>query len=214
MKEFNFFGNIFFINLDSRDDKKERVEKHFFELGIKAERFPAVCTHKRYYGKNFYSGFKNPSLKRYVNSQLGCRISHLNVIKEAKRRGLDNVLIFEDDIYFRNKRYPIDNILVESIKFMSENEWHLFYLGCKCKSRRRHMRNISDHIVCLSQCYQTHAYCVNSSIYDFIIDELESGGRGLEIDVFYTRVIMPLGKTYGCNPVIAKQDRYYMSDIR
>lgn len=213
MNDFNFFKRIYLINLDSRKDKLERATKNLNELNIYAERFPAVVGNKGNHSKSHYAQFKNPVKKAYVNAQLGCRLSHLGVIKKAKQQKAKNVLIFEDDVYFRHKKHPIDKILFDSIYFLRNYNWDMFYFGGKCKNKDRYLTTVSEHIVKIENCYQTHAYCVNHTVYDFIIDELEKGGHGLEIDSFYNRIVMPKFEVFGCFPVIAKQDRHYPDDI-
>jgi GR25 family glycosyltransferase involved in LPS biosynthesis len=42
MNPFDFFNKIFYINLDSRPERKEAAEALFSKYGIKAERFPAI----------------------------------------------------------------------------------------------------------------------------------------------------------------------------
>ena len=70
---------IFYINLDHRTDRKEEIEKELRDIGLPFERFSAIPT--------------CPGI-------IGCGYSHLSVLKEARRRGYKNVLIFEDDFEF------------------------------------------------------------------------------------------------------------------
>ena len=68
-----------YINLDDRKDRKDQIEKELNEKNIKYERFPAI---------------------KHENGALGCSKSHLNVIKLAKERNYNQVIIFEDDFEF------------------------------------------------------------------------------------------------------------------
>ena len=71
---------IFYINLDHRTDRREEIEGELAKAGItNYERFPAIRS--------------SPGI-------IGCGLSHLAVLKLARSRGYNNVLIFEDDFEF------------------------------------------------------------------------------------------------------------------
>ena len=70
---------IYVINLDHRTDRLAEVTKELDDMGLKFKRFSAIKT---------TPGF------------IGCGLSHLAVLKEARSLGLKNVLIFEDDFKF------------------------------------------------------------------------------------------------------------------
>jgi len=69
----------FYINLDRRTDRRAEFETECSRMGISAERFSAIE--------------QNPG-------DVGCLRSHIAVLKEARIRGLPEVLIFEDDFQF------------------------------------------------------------------------------------------------------------------
>ena len=71
--------HAFFINLDSRPDRKQHVEGQLSALGIPAERFKAI---------------------KLKNGAIGCSMSHIKVLEMAKANDLPHVLIVEDDILF------------------------------------------------------------------------------------------------------------------
>jgi glycosyl transferase family 25 len=70
---------IYVINLDHRVDRLAEVSKELGDMGLRFTRFPAIKT--------------TPGI-------LGCGLSHLAVLKEARERKLPCVLIFEDDFMF------------------------------------------------------------------------------------------------------------------
>lgn len=82
--------NAFYINLDSRTDRREQFEEECTKLNLSVERFPAVA--------------RSPGA-------LGCAHSHRNVLRLAKERGYQSVLIFEDDFEFLISRETFDEIL-------------------------------------------------------------------------------------------------------
>ena len=76
-----FVDHVFYINLDRRPDRKTHIESQLSAIGINEyERFAAV--------------------DRPGNGIVGCGYSHLAVLKLARERRYNNVLIFEDDFMF------------------------------------------------------------------------------------------------------------------
>jgi glycosyl transferase family 25 len=70
----------FYINLSHRKDRREEIEKELIDFQLPFERFEAYYT---------------PEL-----GALGCAQSHLAVLKIAKDRNYENIIIFEDDFTF------------------------------------------------------------------------------------------------------------------
>jgi glycosyl transferase family 25 len=75
-------SRVFYINLDKRDDRRTQIvgELQRFNLYDKSERFAAIHTPPQ--------------------GNVGCAMSHLEVLKLAKARNYEQVLILEDDFYF------------------------------------------------------------------------------------------------------------------
>jgi len=101
----NKFDKVVCINLLSRPDKKEHMQKKFDKLGIEVEWFHAVP-----YG---FAGEVVNSLKPTVNdfprfnvkhpNEFGAAMSHYTVIKTALLQGYKNIFVFEDDAMFRKQ---------------------------------------------------------------------------------------------------------------
>jgi glycosyl transferase family 25 len=73
---------IFYINLDSRKDRKEEILYQFKRMNIpeeKIHRFPAISARP---------------------GAIGCALSHLNLLMFIKQKGYTNTIIFEDDFDF------------------------------------------------------------------------------------------------------------------
>jgi hypothetical protein len=70
----------FYINLDYRTDRREHIENIAKKYELDIERYPAECDTE--------------------NPVLGCMLSHINVLKLAREKSLESVLIFEDDFMF------------------------------------------------------------------------------------------------------------------
>ena len=82
--------NAFYINLDSRTDRREQFEEECCKLNLLVERFPAVA--------------RTPG-------GLGCSYSHRDVIALAKKREYPYVIIFEDDFEFLVSREEFDGVI-------------------------------------------------------------------------------------------------------
>jgi glycosyl transferase family 25 len=79
-----FVDKFIYINLDSRQDRRDIMKKFFEEGKIpseKIERFQAI---------------------RREKAEIGCLESHTEVLRIAKRNGWKNVLILEDDMEWLN----------------------------------------------------------------------------------------------------------------
>ena len=88
-----FIDKIFYINLDKRTDRREQIEAELAKMGLEAERYPAIYTP--------HSGI------------LGCGYSHLNILKNSKKKGYRNVLILEDDFEFVVSKEKMESSLEE-----------------------------------------------------------------------------------------------------
>lgn len=70
----------FYINLDRRIDRRLETESELSRIGVEAERFAAIE--------------RDPG-------GLGCTQSHIEVLKLARERGYESVMVLEDDFSFR-----------------------------------------------------------------------------------------------------------------
>ena len=72
--------HAFYINLESRPDRREHVERQLSLVGVKnAQRFNAI---------------------KLPNGAIGCSMSHLKCLETALANDWEHVLIVEDDILF------------------------------------------------------------------------------------------------------------------
>lgn len=84
--------NIYVINLASRPDKMERVDSLLKSRGIEYQRFEGIK------GDEWFD--KDSPLTK---GEIGCALSHLSIMKNALEKGMEWILIFEDDIHFDSK---------------------------------------------------------------------------------------------------------------
>jgi glycosyl transferase family 25 len=199
MKTLNdYFEWIVCINLDRRLDRWKKASKIFNNLNLKVERIPAI------------DGTKEPKKYNLKPGELGCLLSHLNVIKIAKNTNKKNVLILEDDVEFCKNTI--------SLFFEYEKElpnWDWIYLGGNHALNNKYMSpfnapiQVSDHVYRVREIYSTHSYAIKETIYDDLINIIENTNAPL--DVAYSNLHSKL-KTYLFRPPLTWQYNDY-SDI-
>ncbi len=199
----NTLDNIVCINLDSREDRWSECLKEFKNLNIEhlVQRYPAV------------------SNKIGI---LGCTMSHVNCIKIAKEKKYKNVLILEDDVVFNTDIFH--DVLIKTFNQLDSNnlKYDMLYLGANLRGHDNKL--IDKNLAKIVSAKTTHAYIINSSIYDYIIDAYskidwndeyswsQQNPNRMNIDVWYINNIQKRGNTYGTYPAIADQRASY-SDL-
>jgi glycosyl transferase, family 25 len=140
--------HAFYINLDSRPDRKQYMEDHLKTVGIHAERFKAV---------------------KLTNGALGCSMSHLKLLERAKSNNWDSILIMEDDIQFLN---PV--IFMQQLnRFLHlHKEFDVLLIA---GNNVPPFSNIDDTCVKVSRCQTTTGYLVKNHYFDTLIHNFREG---------------------------------------
>ena len=144
--------NIFYINLESRTDRKERIESQLKMMGLNATRFNAI---------------------KHSFGAIGCSLSHISLLKYAKQNNLDHILIMEDDIMFLRPQlfiYNLNNFLSRHTDFDV-----LLIAGNNMGNYNR----LDSFCVKISKCQTTTGYLVKSNYYDKLIENYEAGVKKL-----------------------------------
>lgn len=201
----NLFDKIFFMNLDERKDRFDGILKEFEKMDIKNfERYPAIKPSIEFLKNNYnlYSNLKYWNITvNYVIGSVGRKLSHYNIIKLAKERGYKRILILEDDALFLKSKEETLSILNSCLN--SNINYNIIYLGGN---------DLSNLIVLETKCKQlrkvynmftTHAYIINSNIYDYILQNLLNYSS--ELDSFYVEKIQLNGNCYKINPYLIDQ---------
>lgn len=176
-------------------------------ISLKSEKERRIETLKECKKLGFEPKFR--IVEKHNNPVQGCLESHLYCIQWAKNNNLKNVLILEDDVKFDIEK--IKNIN----KINIPPKWEMLYFGYNCN----HGGKVSSNLLKLDSGFTTHCYLVNSSIYDYILNNINSewdkSTIGFEteksvqlkaIDVFYAKMIhQKRGNTYGVYPLVAYQ---------
>ena len=105
---FHYFDAIYCITKDKDSVRYQRMLKRFHALGIseRVRMFQAVVTPE--------------------NHHIGCGLSHRSAVFFAKKQGLQNVLVLEDDAIFLDRT---NFHLSRSIAELKKQAWNVFYLG-------------------------------------------------------------------------------------
>jgi len=173
------FPEIYCINLKDRNDRNEHMVEQFMKHNLKV---------------NFYRPKRNE-----ISGAVGCRESHLAVLREARDRGLMSVLIFEDDIDF------LDDIR----SVVLPREWDMFYLGGNWVDI---LDKSESDSYCKVRSWSTYGYAVNGCFFDELIEGLS--GTEKEIDRYYLENVHPNRKVYMSRPqVVVPSEKFQESDI-
>jgi len=139
---------------------------------------------------------------------LGCIKSHLNILLYCQKNNIKNVLITEDDVEF------CQNFNDKFFQYSKElPNWDMLYFGANHALCNPYESNppikITDHVYKVMHAYSTHAYAVNSSCYQYLIDRISKMTHPL--DVIYSHIQKNLN-VYLFRPHLAWQSEGY-SDI-
>jgi glycosyl transferase family 25 len=186
----NYFEKIYYLNLERRKDRNNECINELNKHGIIAERFDAI-----------------DAKKENLQPWMGCLLSNLEIIKDAKSKGFKNILILEDDVIFRD---DFESKFKEYISQIPEN-WDMLYLSGNHNEHGGYgVDKISENIIKCYLTYSTHSFAINSTLYDTVIDYL-SKNKIKPVDVLYTELQRSCN-AYSIFPGITTQ-RMGFSDI-
>lgn len=140
--------NHYYINLDHRKDRNESTIYELSKLGI--------------HNPNRFEGVK------HNKGSIGCQISHLNVLKDARERGLPYVTIFEDDILFLKPKETLEKL---GRIINSDIEWDVILLG---GNNFPPYQRINEDCIKVNNCQTRTAYLVKNSYYDTLINQWDN----------------------------------------
>lgn len=165
---------IYLINLDRRQDRLKAVSARLDKLNIKYERFSAFDGSS----DAIKDEFKNLQRRgTHITSvgTYGCLLSHLAVLKDAKRLGLKRVLILEDDVLF------IKNFTEELQKIKNiPDDWDVLYIGASQEATVFRKSNVKNGYYRANRTYGMFAYIVKNHVFDLLIDTFEKRTRNID----------------------------------
>jgi len=145
----NILKNNYYINLEHRKDRNQEAITELQKIGItNPNRFNAI---------------------KHDNGAIGCSMSHLEVLKKAKKDNWDYVTIFEDDVLFLKPQETLTK-LDELVN--SNIEWDVIILG---GNNFKPYEKINDNFIRVNNCQTTTAYIVKKSYYNTLINHWSEG---------------------------------------
>jgi glycosyl transferase family 25 len=182
------------INLRRRADRWAFMSEQFTRLDLEVERFEAID------GESLppeVVAAKRPG-------GIACTMSHLAIIKEARRRGYLAIMLFEDDaVLCTDFNQRLDLFLSEA-----PADWDMLFLGVNSIANEI---PITQHVHKLFNGWTTHAYILRNKMFDPVIRRMGWPPRD-EPDEYYN-AMMPEHNCYVFLPCLSYQ-RDGWSDIR
>lgn len=214
----DYFDAIYCINLDERMDRWEHCLKQFEKLGIsdRVIRFSAIKPIKDSRWDR-WTPWGNP--RKYPRrGAVGCAESHKAIIQLAKARGLNNVLVLEDDFVACDDWSKNLTIALEEL---SGRNWHIFYLGYHLHKSWNMIRKLGDvlrRIISKRKrgIHFTVGLAYNSTIFDYLIKNIDSFnyksfGREGHVDKYFSRNRRI--RKYFVEPMVVRPNLDFESDI-
>lgn len=147
--------NIFYINLEHRQDRKKHIEEQLNQVGLSHyERFNAI---------------------KLSNGRVGCSMSHLKCLQIAKQRNYEHILICEDDTTFLNPSLFIKQINTFFKKKLVKDWDVLLFAGNNVPPYKK----IDNTCIQISHCQTTTCYLVNGHYFDILINNIKEGINSL-----------------------------------
>jgi hypothetical protein len=199
----DFVAGGFYINLDTRTDKRAAFENELARVGLSGivQRLPATTPDHLGYELNAAGTY---SAEGYA---IACTTSHARAVQLAAELNWRNVLIFEDDAMFYTDNYDPIPIIEQALDGLSDIPWDLFYLGVDLGTRHSTLDEIAPHLVHVRESICAHAYIVNSNVFPSI---LAAAQTKMHMDCY----LSSYDNKYAAYPLCAIQrSDGYMNDI-
>jgi len=157
------FDKVYLINLENDTDKYQIMKSKLDKLNIKFELFKAIDGNK----------LKNCKLLHFGNKgAVGCKMSHMKIIENAKYNNYSKILILEDDLYFWKNFNERFNSLYKNLMDIDKN-WKLIYFGASNRINKNHInfKQINQSVYNIGSNFITGAYAIgyDKSLYDTIL---------------------------------------------
>lgn len=193
MKLLDCFDNVYVINIDSRPDRMIKFRDSMRSLGLLDNEIDKKIT--RFSGIIPSSG----------PGALGCTLSHLSIVKQAKERGEHRILVFEDDAApFSNSIEYFDHVADD----INSEDWDVYYLGY---NSHQPLDLHGKNSVKAQGLFSTHAIAYQSTFFDRFIYDYQKEKITI-FDVWLRYDIQTSMKSLAAYPMLFIQNESY-SDI-
>lgn len=138
---------VVYINLAKRQDRRTEIEVELAKASLDAERFEAIP--------------RKPGI-------VGCGLSHLAVLKQARDNNYPNVLIFEDDFQFIVE----PDVFHDTVQtfFSTIKEWDVLMFSYSLEKSQPYNETFGKVLAATT----ASAYLVHQRFYDTLIRTLET----------------------------------------
>ena len=150
MRSIKDIQHIYYINLQSREDRRYHIEKEIAKI-------PWSHSPTRWEATMMKSGI------------IGCSISHLKCLEMARTKQLDHILIIEDDIEFLN---PTLFTMQLNAFLKKHNTWDVVLLA---GNNMYPFSPVDETCIQVKHCLTTTAYLVKHHYYDTLIQNIKEG---------------------------------------
>ncbi|KAJ0032358.1 hypothetical protein NQD34_002439 [Periophthalmus magnuspinnatus] len=163
------FDEIFLINLKRRLDRRTRMFKSMSALGLHPTLTEAVdgkalnSSQLQALGIEMMPGYKDPYSGRVLTrGEIGCFLSHHSIWKQVLERGLQKVLVLEDDVRFEPRfKRRLQAIMEDTDK--TQLDWDLIYVGRKRMQVQHPEKSVEgiNNLVVADYSYWTLGYALS-----------------------------------------------------
>ncbi len=156
---FEFFDAIFCLNLDSETQRFTDSTRRYAQLGIaeRVERFPGIATP--------------------ANPHRGIAMAYRRMIAEARQRGYEHLLVFEDDAVFLDDTLIVMRSVVAEL---ADVEWDLCYLGACVWAQDFPALEGSAVLQACGPVTCTHAIAFHRRAYERLLAEIPTDEHDLD----------------------------------
>jgi GR25 family glycosyltransferase involved in LPS biosynthesis len=154
------------INLDRDLDSWARLQATLTRHDIRGVRRVSAVDGSR---------LELPATWRHSAGAYGCLLSHLQVVRDARRRGLPSLLILEDDVVFDpsfGRKFPVFARDLPA-------DWDMVFLGAL---HREDPAPVAGSLVRIRKAYSTYAYALSRSIFDAFIAANEASPDQVDVN--------------------------------
>lgn len=146
----NDIEHAYYINLESRTDRKEQVEQELNTIGLtNFQRFNAI---------------------KATNGAIGCTLSHLKLLEMAIENNYSHILILEDDIQFLDP--DLFKIKFNDFLLLHQNNWDVVLFAGNNIPPYFH---VDDTCIKVTRCQTTTGYLVNGHYIKKLYDNMKEG---------------------------------------
>jgi GR25 family glycosyltransferase involved in LPS biosynthesis len=173
------------------------AEKEFQKIGVPFTRFPAID------GNELKLNWKKNNIPGWNNNAAALLETTLLILKEAKNKKYESIVICEDDVFFaKNFKTKLNDMVIP------DGQWDMLHFGTIHEHKPI---KFNDSLLQLKRSFCCHAYVIHSRIFDDYIALLELRDR--PIDWVTADFFQIYGRCFSTIPNLAFQKPDY-SNIR